>query len=165
MKVLARVLAFASGLILYGAVVHIVGYLAAEPVPLAYFAWFGSDKMAALVIEEAFLIALPLFLFALLWSYLTLRSLFPLRLGARRLGAWCCGGLVLAWFVDLIFGVAYIANNQVTADSSVGAIFYMLFVPQPWSILNSVAAPAGVLVATLIASRSSPPATMLASVA
>ena len=95
MTTFQRIAAFVSGFILCIVVVFIGGYLAALPIPRAYFEWFGQNKVLALSVAEAVVFALPVFLLAFTWSYFTIQLI---RGVSQSVFKWCLFGLFLAWF-------------------------------------------------------------------
>ena len=148
MKSTHRIVAFVSGLALYNAIILVGGFLAAVAVPQAYFAWFGQNKALALVLEEAIVFALPVFLLALFWSHLTVRAF---RGAWRQATKWCFGGLAFAWLAWLVYGLAQLAANPVSNQFQLPTLLLSLLVPPLWGILNVLAAPCGVLLGGALA--------------
>jgi hypothetical protein len=148
MKSAHRIVAFVSGFALYNTVVLVGGFLAAVAIPQAYFAWFGQNKVLALVLAEAVVFALPVFLLALVWSHLTVRGY---RGAWRQATKWCFGGLAFAWLAWLVYGLAQLAANPVPNQFPLGTLLLSLLVPPLWSVLNVLAAPCGVLLGGVLA--------------
>ena len=148
MKITHRIVAFVSGFALYNAVVLVGGFLAAVAIPQAYFAWFGQNKVLALVLEEAVVFALPVFLLALVWSHLTVRAF---RGAWRQSTKWCFGGLAFAWLAWLVYGLVQLAENPVPNQFPFGTLLVSLLVPPLWGVLNVLAAPCGVLLGGALA--------------
>jgi hypothetical protein len=142
MKNVQRIVAFVSGLALYNALVFVGGFLAALPIPRAYFAWFGQHTVLALLLEEAIVFALPVFFLALAWSYLTIR---PFRSAWWPATKWCFGGFAFAWFAWLAYGLASLVANPVPNQFPFGTLLLSFLIPPVWGILNTLAAPCGVL--------------------
>ena len=134
-------------------IVYVSGYLAAIAIPSAYFQYFGRQHLTlALTIEEAFVVALPLFLLAVGWTY---PSLQPMRAHRWNAMLWCLVGLLAARTISGIYAVMAFIEMPVPEGATkypVGAFALTLISPwnQPWAYLTTLAAPAGIVVAALL---------------
>jgi hypothetical protein len=153
MKNVRRIAALVSGFALYNVLVFVGGFLAALQIPRAYFAWFGPHKVLALVLEEAVTFGLPVFLLALAWSYLTIRQF---RGAWWPSTWWCFGGLALAWFAWLIYSLSYLMINPVPSQFPFGTLLLSFLIPPVWGILNTIAAPCGVMLGGRLARHVQP---------
>lgn len=135
MKKLLAVAAVLSGYILFEVLEYIVGYLAALAIPREYFLWFGKQHVVlALTIEEAFIIALPMFLLSIIWSIFT-----NLIFGKNYLliSAACLIGYLLNWSVTIF-------NTDINFMLVLSTMF------QPYYILTTIAVPIGILCAGFV---------------
>jgi hypothetical protein len=98
MKHIQRLAVLFSGFALGYAVALVGGIIEAQPIPRAYFDYFGRQHVGtALFLEEAVVFALPIFILSLAWCVATLWR-FRARVGEAA--AWSFAGLVLAWAVS-----------------------------------------------------------------
>jgi hypothetical protein len=148
-----RTVCFVSGFMLYNVVVvYVGGFLAAVAIPRAYFEWFGQNKTLALVLEEAAVYALPVFVMCTAWSYVTARAF---RRASGRAAKWMLYGFAAAW----VSWLAVIAPSLLPTPPSawsIAAAMSALIIPPVWGVLNLVAGPLGVAVAGVLASWSNP---------
>ena len=148
-----RLICFVSGLALYNFVVYVGGFLSAIQIPKQYFTWFGEHKVLALFLVEAAVVALPVFLLCLLWSYVTIRGMGR---SSRQATLCTLGGLVLAWLGWFAYSAVSLASNPEPNQLPLQSLLFALLVPPVWGILNLVAPPAGVVVAGMLAQWSNP---------
>ena len=153
MPIRQKALAFLSGFLLFAALTYVSGYLAAVVIPRSYFEYFGRQHLTlALVIEEAIVIALPLFLLSVAWAYLSLR---PMRVQRSKAMLSCLAGLLVAQAAfDIYLLRAFIEMPVPDGGQKVPVltfVFETIFPwSQPWAYLNVLAAPAGIVVASLL---------------
>ncbi|MDC6167131.1 hypothetical protein [Paucibacter sp. XJ19-41] len=102
------------------------------------------------LLAEAAVFALLLFLLALGWSYLTLRSH---RRSRRRSTACCLYGVGLAWLIWLLCGAAILAGDPPEPDLPSGEWLQVILMPLLWGLLSGLAMTAGVLLAALLGER------------
>lgn len=116
----------------------------------------GRGSLPALL-AEAGAFAILLFLLALGWSYLTLRSH---RRSRRRTTACCLYGVSLAWLIWLLCGAAILASDPPEPDLPAGQWLQVILMPLLWGLLSGLAMTADVLLAALLSERRalSPPA-------
>lgn len=150
MKHSRRIGAFASGLALYSTAVMLGGTLAGLRLPSVLSSWWGHTESLPQLLGEAAVYALPIFVLALSWSYVTLR---PYRRGRWPATAWCLGGLGLAWLAWLMYGVVRAADTPPLAAVPLSTLLLSPQVPPLWGLLNGLAVLAGVLVAAALARR------------
>ena len=148
MTTLAKGSAFALGALLYLAWEHLVGVLAATPVPKAYFEFFGTHKIIALVLEEAVLIALPGWLLSVGWGLGATRLV---RGSPLRVAGWATAGLSVAWLAMLLRTWADWESNAPPDAYPVVQLLWSSLVPPVWGIPTLVSAPSGLLAAGSIA--------------
>lgn len=142
MKPFPRAAAFISGVALHVAFLFVVGFLAAVHIPRAYFDGFGEHRAIGRALEEAFVMALPTFLLALAWSFLTVRSL---KGAGRTTTAWCFAGFAAAWLASLCQTLVHLSANPVPHQYPLSTLLVSFLVPPVWAMLNAVAAPVGIL--------------------
>lgn len=148
-----KALAFLSGFILFAGITYVSGHLAAIAIPVSYFEYFGRQhRILALVIEEAFVIALPLFFLSVLWAYPWLRSM---RAHRWKAALWCLAGLMIAQAILDVYLVRELMDVPLPEGGervSLGTFVLGVIFPwdQPWAYLNVLAAPAGIVVAALM---------------
>jgi len=97
--------------------------------------WFGKQHVVlALTIEEAFIIALPMFLLSIIWSIFT-----NLIFGKNYLliSAACLIGYLLNWSVTIF-------NTDINFMLVLSTMF------QPYYILTTIAVPIGILCAGFV---------------
>jgi hypothetical protein len=102
------------------------------------------------VLSEAGAIALLLFVIALVWAYLTVRS--P-KLGQRPTTSWCLTGLSLAWFAWLLMGVFKLSDVQSVGEHSIGVLLLSATQPPLWGLLNILALLMGAIIAGILAGK------------
>ncbi|MCV2353785.1 hypothetical protein LNV09_06355 [Paucibacter sp. B2R-40] len=146
-----RLAALCSGLLLYGVCWTLAWLLADIRLPAHVFphALVGRGSLGA-VLGEAGAIALLLFVIALVWGYLTVRS--P-KLGQRPTTAWCLTGLGLAWFAWLLMGVFKLSDTQSVAERSIGILLLSATQPPLWGLLNTLALLLGAIIAGILAGK------------
>ncbi|QPF76287.1 hypothetical protein G8A07_27385 [Roseateles sp. DAIF2] len=144
-----RIGAFFSGAALYSAAMLLSGHMAELLGPRDFLYLFGSHGSLGRLFGEALTYALPVFLLALGWSYVTVR---PYRRGRRPTTAWCLGGMALAWIGWLFYGVVVAAEGP-QYSVPLAALLLSSLVPPLWGLLNSFAALAGVVTAGSLAKR------------
>jgi hypothetical protein len=132
MKVLTALAALISGILLYSLIVYVSGYLAAVTFPDGYSAWFGkSHVILELVIWDLFVMSLPKFLIALVWSVCTL---LVFRKHYWLICSFCLFGCILTqgyWDFQLDFAVDCLA----------------IITGEPWAIPNLASVPCGIFFA------------------
>eukprot|EP01136_Pigoraptor_vietnamica_P003151 Opistho-1_new@32010 len=144
MRIGRRLGALVSGGILYSVVIGLSAELAEQrPLSAAYAVLGGRNSFNA-VLGEASLIAVVVFVLALLWCYLTVRSL---RLGRGSAAAWCVAGLGLAWFGWMMWGATDFALHPKTNNLPISTLLLSSLTPPLWGVLNIFAALAGALIA------------------
>jgi len=143
-----RIRAFVSGLLLYGSALGLAVLLSALPWPNAITGALGGSGSFGALLAQAGLTACLLFGLALCWAYLSLR-----RQGRRATTAWCVGGLGLAWFIGLLFGVFQLSMDAANYQPSIGSVLLSATVPPLWGVLNVLALLAGILMAGRLANR------------
>ena len=146
-----RILAVVSGVLLYGLAValgHELGTMGLVPSSLQSALGGASSGLSMLV--SATLTALPVFVLAVAWGFLTVR---PWRSGRHTLTGWCMGGLVLAWFVLLIYGVITFAMKPPDAAISVSRLLLSPTTPPLYGVQFSIAIIGGVALAGSLAQR------------
>lgn len=151
MKRIALITVLISGALLYSLAVYVGGYLAAIAIPSAYFDFFGANKVLALVVEEAFVYALPIFVLAAVWGYVSIR---PLRATHRKATLWCLVGVAAAWLGWTLQTLAYFASNPSPNQFPLEALALQVLVPPVWALLNLAAVPCGVMFAGWLVGRS-----------
>lgn len=150
MKHSRRIGAFASGLALYSTAVMLGGTLAGLRLPLVLTSLWGHTESLPQLLAEAAVYALPIFVLALSWSYVTLR---PYRRGRWPATAWCLGGLGLAWLAWLMYGVVCAADTTSLVAIPLSTLLLSPQVPPLWGLINALAVLVGVLVAAALARR------------
>lgn len=150
-----RIGAFFSGLALYSAAMLMSGLMAELFGPSDFFYLFGSQDSASRIVGESLIYALPVFLLALGWSYLTVR---PQRRGRRPTTGACMWGMGLAWLGWLFYGVLAAAQMPHYSSLPLTAMLLSSLVPPLWGVLNMVAALAGVIAAGTLVKRLKPAA-------
>ncbi len=148
MKSLRRVSAVLSGVLLYSTAVLVSGILAELEWPRFFYAALGGRTSLAVLVVESLLIALPVFGLALAWSYVTVR---PPKLGRRPTTAWCLGGLGLAGFGWLVFGVYDMAQTPDAFNQTLGKLLLSSSTPPLWGLLNVLAVLLGTVLAGTLA--------------
>lgn len=143
-----RIRAFVSGLLLYGSALGLAVLLSALPWPTAITGALGGSGGFGALLAQAGLTACLLFGLALCWASLSLR-----RQGRRAKTAWCVGGLGLAWFVGLLFGVVQLSMDAANYQPSISSVLLSSTVPPLWGALNVPALLAGILLAGRLAKR------------
>lgn len=146
----ARLGAFVSGMALYSSAMLLVGAWAGLGLPHGLMEALGGPESLELLLVEALIFALPLFLLAFGWSYVTVR---PTRRGRRPTTAWCLAGLALAWLGWLLYGAAHAAVDGLPARSSVAEMLLSPTTPPLWGLLNGLAVLLGVLIAGALVRR------------
>ncbi len=136
MRSLRRGSAVISGVLLYSSTVLFSGVIAELEWPQFFYAALGGRTSLAVLAVESLLIALPVFGLALAWSYVTV---CPPKLGRRPTTAWCLGGLGLAGFGWLVFGVYQMAETPDAFDQSLGKLLLSSSTPPVWGVLNLLA--------------------------
>ncbi len=101
MKAARRSVAFASGVLLFCTGAGAAMKYSAIGLPRQVYAQFGGRNSLQVMLGEALVIALVLFVVAAVWGYLTLR---PARRRHRPYVAWMMSGVGVAWAGWLIFG-------------------------------------------------------------
>jgi hypothetical protein len=148
-----RIGAFFSGLALYCAAMLMSRLLAELLGPNDLFYVFGGRDSASRIMGESLVYALPVFVLALGWSYLTVR---PQRRGRRPTTGACIWGMGVAWLGWLFYGVFAAAQMPHYSSLSLTAMLLSSLVPPLWGLLNMVAALAGVVTAGSLARRFRP---------
>jgi hypothetical protein len=146
----ARLGAFLSGAALYSVAVMLGGSLADRGLPAGLAAQLGQPESLQQLFGESLLVAMPIFLMALAWSYVTVR---PYRRGRRPPTAWCLGGLAMAWLGWLFYGAAYAAAEGLNGPDTWMALLLSPRQPPLWGLLNALAVLLGVLLAGVLARR------------
>ena len=101
MKAARRSIAFFSGVLLYCFGAGAAMKYAATGLPRQVYTQLGGRNTLPVMLGEAIVIALLLFVVAALWGYFTLR---PSRRRHRPYVAWMLSGVGVAWAGWLIFG-------------------------------------------------------------
>jgi hypothetical protein len=142
--------AFVSGLALYSAAVLLSGLLAGHHLLGPYLSRLGGDESWARVFGEAAVYAVPVFVLALGWAYVTLR---PYRRGRRPTTGWCLSGFGLAWLGWLFYGVLLAAEGGQAGMLPISEMLLSPLVPPLWGLLNALVVLCGVLIAGALARR------------
>jgi hypothetical protein len=150
----ARIGAFFSGLALYSTAMLLVSAGTGVRLPALMVDTLGGPDSLELLLGEALLFALPLFLLALAWSYVTVR---PRRRGRPPTTAWCLAGMALAWLGWLLYGAAHAAVDELAVQHSVAELLLSPATPPLWGLLNGLAVLLGVLIAGMLVRRQLPP--------
>lgn len=131
-KIVAALVAFASGIVLCNVNVYIAGYLAAIAIPREYFLFFGEHITLALLVLDMLNFAVPIFVLSVIWGIL---SSLIFRRQFLQASASC--GCLLA--------MLYLSFSDVTEASIIlSSLKQPAFLFQ--FIVNLIAAPVGVLV-------------------
>ena len=127
-----------SGFFLVYAAIYIGGILSALAIPNQYFSWFGKQHVTlALSILEMSTFALPIFFFSSAW---TISTTLVLRRAHTITPLACLCGFVISWPIwSSYFGFS--AQDIFSTSNN------------PLSILNSFAAPGGILFAAFLLNR------------
>ena len=152
MSRLSRTLTFVSGALLLMASQWLTGFLEAVPTPQGFRQQFGAHRTLALVCDQAIFVALPVFLIAIAWGYLTLR---PLRSVAWKGLGWCLAGVVLMMIGQDVRLLMEFLDEPAPAGGggmSAGSLLGILVFPwqMPWAILTTYAAPLGLVAAAAL---------------
>ena len=148
MRSLRRGSAVISGVLLYSTAVLFSGVMAELEWPRFFYAALGGRASWAVLAVESVLIALPVFAVAVAWSYATVR---PPKLGRRPTTAWCLGGLGLAGFGWLVFGVYQMALTPGAFNQPLVKLLLSSSTPPLWGVLNVTAVLLGALLAGTLA--------------
>lgn len=140
----ARLGSFVSGLTLYSAAMLLAGALAGRGLPSELLSSLGEPESLSQLLGEALIYALPMFLLALGWSYVTVR---PTRRGRRPTTGWCVAGLALAWLVWVFYGAFDAAAGGGSSEASLAVKLLSPLEPPLWGGLTGPAVLLGVLVA------------------
>lgn len=149
---LRRFGALVSGLLLYFVVMLVVLQLAQLPSPSSLFAPLGLRPGLPVELAGAVLLALPVLLLALPWSYLTLRP--QQRRGRQPFTAWCVTGLLIAWLGWLIYGLISASQSSSLTELPLHTLLLSSRTPPLWGVLNALAALLGVALGGRLAARS-----------
>jgi hypothetical protein len=150
MRAIRRVGAFGSGLLLYSGAVGLSGLLVDLRLPREVYVMLGGRGSATVVIAEATVIALVLFLLALPWGYLTVK---PLKRGRRPTTAWCVAGLAIAWLAWLVYGAVNFSLAPKMSSLPLLSLLLSSSTPPLWGVLNTIGVLAAVLLAGVLARR------------
>ncbi|MCE4557459.1 hypothetical protein [Pelomonas cellulosilytica] len=101
MKAARRSVAFVSGVLLYSFGIGAAMKYAATGLPRQVYVPFGGRNALPVMLGEAVVLALLLFLLAAVWGYVSLK---PSRRRHRPATAWMLSGVGVAWAGWLIFG-------------------------------------------------------------
>lgn len=148
---LRRLGALVSGLLLYFVVMLVVLQLGQLPSPATLLAPLGLHAGLPVELAGALMLALPVLLLALPWSYFTLR---PQRRGRYPATGWCVAGLVLAWLGWLIYGLIRVSQSSLLDELPLHQLLLSSRVPPLWGGLNALAALLGVALGGKLAARS-----------
>lgn len=151
---LRRLGALLSGLLLYCVVMLVVSTLASLPSPAPLLGQLGLRPSLPQEIAAATLLATPVFVLALAWSYVTVR---PYKRGRRPTTAWCMSGLGLSWLGWLLFGLLHASETSALGELPLSTLLLSSSVPPLWGLLNLLGAALGVLLAGALAARWAPP--------
>ncbi|HEY1090553.1 MAG TPA: hypothetical protein VGE47_05630 [Burkholderiaceae bacterium] len=150
-----RILAFLSGLVLYALAVALGRELGGMGlVPGSVRAALGGAGSTAVLLLEALIYALPVFVLALAWAFITVR---PWRKSRNTLTAWCLGGVALAWLAWLFYGVISFATQPPEVTVSISRMLFSPTMPPLFGVQFPAAIVAGVLLAGLLAQRAKTP--------
>jgi hypothetical protein len=152
MTYVRRVAALASGFVIYMVVVYLVGFLAAIAIPKAYFEFFGRQHATlALTLLDAATLALPSFMLSLAWFWVTLRWIArPPRVAVW----WCLGGIAIAWLYWQVDFVLWYQSHRTEDMFPLATMLFNTLIPPIWGISTVLAVPAGLVIATWMASTS-----------
>jgi hypothetical protein len=139
--------------LLYSAAVGASAFLAGVKLPRELYNFFGGRLSLQVVLGEAIVIALLLMAFSLVWSYLTVVPLGPLRRGHRPTTSWCMGGVGVAWLGWTIYGAIYFSINPRTYTLPLINLLVSSVTPPLWGMFNVVGVVAGVWLAGRIVTR------------
>ncbi|CAN5272224.1 hypothetical protein BH11PSE10_BH11PSE10_18860 [soil metagenome] len=153
MRNVRRAGAFFSGVILYSGAVVLSSFLASLRWPSSVYHTIGARSSLPVVIGEASLIALLLFVISLIWCSATIRPGGPLRRGHRPTTAWCLGGLGLAWLGWTIYGAVYFSLHPRSYSQPLTNLLLSSLTPPLWGVLNTVGVVGGGLLAGVLARR------------
>lgn len=145
--------AFASGVLLYCAVIGASGALADIRLPRAAYAVLGGRTSLTVVIGEAVLIALLMLLLALCWTHLTIRPSGPLRRGHRPTTGWCLSGIACSWLGWMVYGAMHFSLNAKAYSQPLLNLLLSSGSPPLWGILNIIGVAGGAMLAGAMASR------------
>lgn len=151
MASLRRFGALTSGLLLYFVVMIVVLQLGQLPSPASLLTQLGLRPGALNELAAASLVALPVLLIALPWSYLTLRTR---RRNRQPITGWCIAGLVIAWLGWLIYGLIRVSQSSILTELPLHTLLLSSRVPPLWGALNALAALLGVALGGRLAARS-----------
>ena len=145
-----RLGAFFSGLLLYCSAMLLATPLSLTPLPYMWYRVAGLPDSLPGQLWRAFMYALPLFVGASLWVYLTLRQ----RHRARRAAAlWCFSGIGLAWFGWLVYGVIDMGARTQAHRGGAAALLLTSKLPPFYGLQNTLAVIAGALLALWLLPR------------
>ena len=153
MRSVRRAGAFASGVLLYCAVIGASATLSEFGLPQAIQTWLGGRTSVTAVVTEALLIALLMLLLTLCWTYLTIRPAGALRRGQRPTTPWCLGGIACGWLGWMLFGAMHFALNANAYSQPLLNLLLSSTAPPLWGCLNIVGVAAGAMLAGALASR------------
>ena len=144
MKNMRRIGALFSGMILYSAALGVADVLSGVRLSREFYAAVGGRAGMPVVIGQAVLIGLLLFLLSLGWCYLTMK---PPRRGRRPTTAWCLSGLALGWLGWLVYGVFYLSAAMKATNLPVITLLLSSTMAPMWGVLNIVGVFAGAVLA------------------
>ena len=149
-----RVGTFFSGLFLYAVSVGAASMLAGFHLPREIARPLGGRESATVIGLEALLIALGVFMLALVWSTLSLKP--PKKKGRRSITSWFYSGILAAWLAGLLYGVFQFALNPHSYQSTANLLLSSDVAPL-WGVLNAIALLAASLLGGALARKLNPP--------
>jgi len=150
MKAKRRSIAFFSGLLLYCFGVGAAMKYATIGLPRQVYTQLGGRNTLQVMLGEAVVIMVLLFLIAAVWGYLTLR---PERRRHRPYVAWMMSGVGLAWAGWLIFGAFTFALKPRSYSAPLQTMLLSSSAPPLYGVMNIVGIIGGVWVAGSLATR------------
>jgi glucan phosphoethanolaminetransferase (alkaline phosphatase superfamily) len=150
MRTARKIIAFASGFLLYSAGVAAAAKMATTGLPRHWYAAMGGRYSLPVMIGEALGIALILFTVAVPWIYLTLR---PTRRRQKPYLSWCISGIGLAWVAWLIYGAFYFALQPKTYSQPMASLLLSSSAAPLFGSFNIIGVLCGAWIAGLIAQR------------
>lgn len=150
MKAARRSIAFVSGALLYCFCVGAAMKYAAIGLPREIYLQLGGRNSLPVMMSEAIIIAVLLFVVAAGWAYLTLR---PTRRRHRPYIAWMLSGVGVAWAGWLIFGAFTFALAPRAYSAPLQSLLLSSNAAPLFGALNIFGVIAGVWVAGTLATR------------
>jgi hypothetical protein len=150
MKAARRSVAFVSGLLLYSFCIGAAVKYANTGLPRQVYTQLGGRNSLMVMLGEAVVVALLLFLVATAWGYVTLR---PSRRRHRPYVAWLMSGVGVAWAGWLIFGAFNFALKPRAYSAPLQSMLLSSSAAPLFGALNIFGVVGGVWVAGRLARR------------